>query len=144
MLIEEAIYSLLSNNIGVTAIVSERVYPVTMPQLEKGLTFYPAVTFDLTARGRQQTHQGPTVLVESHINVSCLGPNYFQVKTLAEAVRLALNGKAAELRALYGDDVKGIYLDSELDEYVFDEVESLSLYHVPMDFMIQHKEQIDG
>lgn len=151
MLIEEAVYSLLSTDAGVQAIVSDRVYPVTMPQFNASdpRTLYPAVIFDLGQRGRQYTHQGPTVLVESHLNVSCVSETYLGVKQLANAVRIALNGKAAELNALYTyadgpNGVQGIYLDGELDEYVFAEDEKLSLYHVPMDFMIQHKESLNG
>lgn len=142
MLIEEALYSLLSANSAVTMIVSDRIYPVTMPSLEKGGTFYPAVVFDLAGRERHQTHQGPDGLVKSRLMIRCLGPKYFEVKTLADKVRLALNGKSAELAALYQGHVKGIFLEDESDEYVYDEVEQLSLYHVPMDFLIQHKEQV--
>jgi hypothetical protein len=100
------------------------------------------VAFELVARERQQTHDGPTVLVRSFFTVACMGPKYFDVKTLADAVRLALNGKSAALNALYDGIVKGVFLDNELDDYVFDEVEKLSLYRVPMDFHIQHDEPL--
>lgn len=144
MLIEEALYTLLSSDAGITAIVADRIYPVTMPELEKGKTFYPALTFTLTNRDRQQTHDGPTPLVRSHYVFSCLGPQYFQVKTLAQKVRLALNGKSTALAVIYEDLVKGIFLEDEDDEYLFDDVEALALYHVPLNFMIQHWETLTG
>lgn len=141
MLIEEAFYTLMKNNLGVSAIASDRIYPVTMPQLEKGKTFYPAVVFEMAARERQQSHDGPTGLVKSHFTVSPLGPNYFEVKTLADKVRLAVNGKSAELAAIFGNHVRGVFLENEADDYVFDEIEQLSLYQVVQEFSIQHKEE---
>lgn len=144
MLIEEAIYTLLSTDAGITAIVEDRIYPVTMPELEKGKTFYPALIFTLTNRERDQTHQGPVPLVRSHYTISCLGPQYFQVKSLAQAVRIALNGKSTALAVIYEDLVRGIFLQDEDDEYLFDEVEALALYHVPLNFLIQHWETLTG
>lgn len=114
---------------------------MTMPQLEQGKTFYPAVIFDLSNRERQQTHDGPTGLVKSRIAISPLGPKYFEVKTLANSLRLAINGKMLELAAIYGQHVRGIFLENETDDYVFDEVEQLGLYTVGMDVLIQHKEE---
>lgn len=144
MLIEEAIYTLLTENADVTDLVGERIYPVTMPQLEKGTTFYPALVFMLDEPGRQrrQTHDGPNPLVASPITIVCVGPRYFEVKTLADKVRLAVNGKSAELESIYGNHVKGVFLEKETDEYWFDQVELLSLYSVPMEFLIQHKEDV--
>jgi len=142
MLIEEALYTLLSTDADIVEIVADRIYPVTMPELEKGKTFYPALLFTLTNRERQQTHNGPTPLVRSHFTLSCIGPRYFVVKGLAQAVRIALNGKSTALSAIYEDLVKGIFLEDEDDEYLFDEVEALSLYHVPLNFVIQHWETL--
>lgn len=144
MLIEEAIYTLLTQDSDVTAMVADRIYPVTMPQLEKGKTFYPALVFMLDEPGRQrkQTHNGPSPLVMSPITIMCLGPRYFEVKTLAEKVRLALNGQSAVLEAIYEDHIGAVALDKETDEYMFDQVEELSLYSVPMEFQIEHREQV--
>lgn len=140
MLIEEAVYTLVKGNPGVIAIAADRIHPVTMPQLEKGKTFYPAVVFNLDNRERQQTHDGPTGLVKSRLIINPLGPNYFQVKTLADKVRLAVNGKTQELANIYGQHVRGVFLENEVDEFVFDEIEQLGLYSIPMEFSIQHKE----
>ena len=142
MLIEEAIYTMLTADAGLTALVAKRIYPVTMPQLEKGKTFYPALVYSLAEREREQTHQGPTKLVKSHYDFSCIGQNYFALKTVANAVRLAFNGKAAALAALYQDEVKAIFLTGETDDYLFDEVEQLSLYHIPMKFTVLHWEAL--
>jgi hypothetical protein len=142
MLIEEALYSVLKADGQVKSMVEERIYPVTMPQLEKGKTFYPALVFDLSSREREQSHDGPTGLVRSRFTVSVLGPKYFDVKTLANRVRLALDGKSNIIAGFYGGHVRGVFVENESDEYVFDEVEQLSLFHVPLDVMIQHREDI--
>jgi hypothetical protein len=142
MLIEEAVYSLFSADTAIKEIVSDNIYPVTMPQLEKGKTFYPALVVTLESRDREQTHQGPTGNVRSHFVMSCLGTKYFEVKQLADKVRLALNGKSAAMSALYDLKVKGIFFDGETDDYVFDQVEELALYHIPQSFTIQHWEPL--
>lgn len=146
MLIEEALFNLLSNDSRITAITAQRIYPVTLPEFQKSpaAPSYPALVFALQARERLGSHDEPVDLVESRFEMSCLGQQYFAVKQLADAVRLALNGQAGALQALYGMEVAGISLEGERDDYVFDEVESLSLYYVPMDFLIQHKEDLDG
>ena len=141
MLIEEAVYTIFKGNEGISGMIGNRIYPVTMPQLEKGKTFYPALVFNLDSRERQQSHDGPTGLVKSHIQAVPLGPKYFEVKQLADKVRLALDGKRVELQAIYGEHVRGIMLESESDDYVFDEIEELGLYNIPMLFSIQHKEE---
>lgn len=149
MLIEEALYTLLSENSDVTDLVGERIYPVTMPQLEKGTTFYPAIVFELASRQRQQTHLGPNPLVRSNFTIYCItkmaeevGQGYFAAKGLADAVRLAVNGRSANLEVIYGNHVAGVFLEDEHDEFLFDPVEQLSLYSVPMEFQIQHKEEV--
>ena len=142
MLIEEALYSLLTAATGVTAIVDDRIFPVTMPQTTKGDTSYPAIVYELVRRDREQTHDAPSRIVKSHFTIHAIGPVYFQVKQLADEVRLAVNGQSAALATLYQSHVRGIFLTDENDDYLFDEVEQLSLFHVPMSFTIQHWEEL--
>lgn len=142
MLIEQALFFILSNASAITSIVSTRIYPVTMPQVEEGKTSYPALVYELVGRDREQTHEGPTKIVRSHFTLHSIGREYLQVKQLADAVRLAVNGKSAEFAAAYGDHVRGVFLRDESDDYLFDEVEKLSLYHVPQSLVIQHWEAL--
>jgi hypothetical protein len=142
-LIEEAVYATLNQNAAVKAIVGDNVYPLTIPQLEKDKVFYPAVLFTLAGREREQTHQGPTKLVKSRFQVECLGAGYLaDVKPLAEKVRLAMNGKSAPLMQNYMDLVRGVFLEDEIDDYIFDTVESLALYRVQQNYLIQHWEAL--
>lgn len=142
MLIEEALYRMLSQDAAIKNIAGESIFPVTIPQAEKGTTKYPAVVFGLTAREREQTHNGPSRIVRSDFNIECLGPEYLEVKKLADKVRLAITGKSSEFAQVFTKHAKGIFLDSEADDYVFDTVEELSLYRVPMSFRIQHWEDL--
>lgn len=143
MLIEEAIYSLLSNNASLKDAIGGNIYPVSLPQAEKDNSYLPAVVFGLTGRDREQTHQGPTALVTSRYEFDCLGPEYFAIKQIADKVRLALNGKRQELDAIYGPPhVRAIFLDDEVEEYVFDTAEQLSLYRIAMAFTIKHWENL--
>ena len=143
MLIEEALYQLLRDNPGVSAITEGRIFPVTIPQLEKDKTAYPALVYTLTQRQRSQTHDGPDGLVKSYFQLECIAKKYtVEAKPLADAVRLAVNGKSAALAAIYGMHVKGVFLQDERDTYGFDEVEQLSLYDAEMDLIIQHREAL--
>gem|GEM_PF-1259694 len=142
MLIEEALYQFLMTNLEVTNIVSQRIYPVTMPQATPNGASYPALVFGLERRERRQSHNGPSNLVESGYTVSCLGSGYFETKTLADKVRLALNGQAFGLASVFGKQVKGVFVDNENDDYVYDQTENLSLYHVPLALVIQHEEDL--
>lgn len=137
-------YQLLKTDDGVKAAVVERIYPVTMPQFAKGATFYPAVVFSLASRERRQTHDGPDGLVRSHFNVDCFGRDYFDVKKLADSVRLAANGQSEKLASILGRHVKGVFLENETDDYVYDEVEELSLFVITQDFTVQHREGLHG
>ena len=143
MIIEQALYALLSGDALVQSIVNDRVYAVNLPQYEKGKQDYPALVFSLRSRDRHYTHEGPDGLVESKFVLDCISKEYFECKQLADAVRLALNGNAAGLAALYDDSVRGVFFDSEEDSFLWDEIEELSLYHIPIDVSIQHKEWVN-
>ncbi len=149
MLIEEALYTLLTDNAGVSAIVydpisnTNHIYPVTMPQYKKGQTSYPAVVMELAARERHGTHDGPDGLVASRFALYSLGKEYFTLKGLADKVRRAVNGQSAALAAIYQQHVKGVFVQDEFDDFVYDEVEQLSLYRVTMDVMIHHREELE-
>jgi|SRR5688572_48592 len=147
MLIEDALFTLLSQDAGVTGIVGDRIYPVRMPQLEKETTTtpaavsYPALIYTLVERPRTDTHDGPDGLVKSFFLLECIGKRYTaEVKQLANKVRLALNGKANLLASIYGDHVKRIALQDERDTWGYDDVEQLQLYDTEMDFVIHHRD----
>jgi hypothetical protein len=149
VLIEEALYTLITDNAGVSTIVydvvtgTNHIYPVTMPQFQKNRTLYPAVVLELAGRERHGTHDGPDGLVASRFAIYSLGKEYFTLKVLADKVRRAVNGKSAALAAIYEQHVKGVFLQDEFDDYVYDEVEQLSLYRVTMDLMIHHREELE-
>jgi len=144
-LIEEAVFKLLRLDAGIAAIVSGRIYPVTVPQKETAARSYPAVVYSLTTREREQSHDGPTGLVNSDFEIDAISADYFEAKRLANAVRLCLDGKAAELQTHYAEaGVKGVFLDDEKDDFWYDEIESLSLYYVPQRYVVQHREALDG
>lgn len=157
MLIEEALYSMLAADTGIVGIVGTHlvddvevpnIFPVTLPQyIQRDQTVspsYPALVYSLIGRVREDTHDGPVGIVQSEYEIGCLALKYFQAKQLADATRLALHGKALELDAIYTDEVvNGIYLDDEHDDFIFDDVEHLSLYYIPQKWVIQHREPLE-
>lgn len=144
MLIEEALAKMLAMHDGVKAIVANRIYPLTLPHYENQTTLYPALLYGLDKRPRSQTHDGPDGLVQSYYLLDCIAEKYIDAKRLANQVRLALNGKSAELAAVYGAHIKGVFLENEQDDYVRDMVENLSLYDIEMRLRIHHREALDG
>lgn len=135
---------MLAMNDGVKAIVANRIYPVTLPQYETTKAVYPALVYTLDDRPRTQTHDGPDGLVQSFYILDCLAEKYIDAKSLAEKVRFAINGKSSELAALYGMQIKGVFLEGEHDSYTRDIVENLSLYDVELSLTIHHREALDG
>lgn len=139
MLFEEAFYSQLAENSAVAAIVGDRVFPVEIPQFEAGRQTYPCVVYQLAARLRLESHDGPSGTVESTVGVSCLSQDYFEVKKLAQAVRKA-NATVDATDPLAQVCLLTTTLQDETDLYEYDELESLSLYHVRQTYLMRHTE----
>lgn len=107
---DAALYSILSNHSGLTALVSTRIAPVRLKEGES----LPAVTYQ---RITSQDHWagGADAGVRSiRYQVSSWGANYDQARAVATQVRAALqrySGTAA------GVVVQGIFITSETDLY---------------------------
>lgn len=88
MTIGELIYSTLTTNTAVAAIVTKRVYPVVIPQ--KGS--FPAVTYQRVSGNRVNGLDGAGELVQARVQVDCWAESYSAVRALADAVSAALTG----------------------------------------------------
>lgn len=92
----EALASRLLNATGTTpastavaTLVGARVYSSKLPQ---GVQF-PAISYSLSSEQRQSTFGGPTALPGQLYTIDCWGgETYTAARTLAKAVRLALDG----------------------------------------------------
>lgn len=129
---EAATYTVLSGDAGVSALVASRIYPVRAPQ---DATF-PYVTFQLVSEADrlQSLAHAISGLVAKRMQVDCFSETYAECKSLADAVRLALdryNGTSG------GDTIQGSHLESQFDD--FEPVQGgaeKDVYRIIMDFVM--------
>ena len=121
MLIEERLRDHLAADSGLSGTIGTRIFPLLMPQ-EPTL---PALVYTRISGPRDNTHDGPSGLVSTRIQISCWATSYKTAKQTADLVRLALA------------DFEKSTLDNELDFYEPD----TKLFSVPLDFMILHTEE---
>lgn len=122
-MIEIDIFSYLRNDPTVAALVGSRIYPLLLPQ-DYDL---PAITYTKISGSRINAKTGQTGLANPRFQFSCWGKTYLEAKKVADAVRIAMN-------QFKGD----AYMQDEQDFYEPD----TGLYHVPVDFIVWHTENI--
>ena len=88
MSIGNSVYSLLLGNSGVTALVSDRIYPLRAPQD----TAKPYVVFFVVSSEHDRHLHGPSGVVEKRIQVDAYADTYEAAHAVSEAIRRALNG----------------------------------------------------
>ena len=129
MTIEEGLYSYLSTNVGVSALVSTRIYPGTLPQNWTN----PAISYQRISGVRVRNLSGPAGRATPRIQIDCWAESYSGAKALATAVRSAMDGYAGLMGSTR---VGSVVLESDLDFYEPD----IAVYRVSMDFWISHIE----
>ncbi len=92
-MIEQGIEQRLMADAGVSALVGNRIYPVVLPEN----CSYPAITYQLITSHETYTNDGPLGEVRARIQIDSWGKRYGQVKAVAQAVRVALNGFTGQL-----------------------------------------------
>ena len=130
MSIKAAIFSILSNDAGVAALVTARIYPAQAPQRVTA----PFITYRRISGPRDHTLSGPTGLTRPRFEFSCWATTDDGAEALAAAVRAAL--------ANYSGTVVGVVIhytkiDGERD-LPFES--SLQFYRVAVDVIISHDE----
>jgi len=108
--IEQALYSILSNDGTVSGLVSTRIYPLLIPQ-DSAL---PAVQYQRISTQRVNPHAAASTLARARFQVTSIAANYDTVCSVADAIRGALDGymgTAASVR------IDGAMMENELDEY---------------------------
>lgn len=86
--IEQAIYTLLSDDVTLSGLVGDRITPVIVPQGSA----MPAVVYTEAAGIRESTLSGPVGLVRSRWQFNCWGESYEDVRAVSDAVRQVLDG----------------------------------------------------
>ncbi len=132
---EKGLVSHLENDAGVAAIVGSRIYPEPAPQNAS----YPLIVYTRITGTHEHDLQGAAGLCEARYQLRCWAESRSAVKALAEAVRLALQGFSGSM----GDvDVRGIFLESDDDEYIPASTDAHERYAVRQDFLCVYRESV--
>ncbi|NNF65985.1 MAG: DUF3168 domain-containing protein [Gammaproteobacteria bacterium] len=124
---ETGIYTHLSTDGNIIALVGTRIYPEWMPQ-ESDM---PAIVFSLTSAPREPNFDGPSAYVDRRYQLDCYASTYSAAKSLADAVRVSLDGVTGTLG---GENVQLVSLEDERD---LSDIEGDTAYRrVSMDFLI--------
>lgn len=132
MLLEEAIRAHLVANGGVSALIGTRLYPLVLPQDPT----YPAIVLTRVSGVREHSHDGPSLLSTSRLQLDCIAPTAAAAKNVADKVRLALDGFRGTMGGAGGVEVNGAWLEDERDGYD----DELRVYSASVDYMVLHNE----
>ena len=86
--IEEGVFYLLSNNVAVGAIVSNRIYPIKLPQKPS----LPALTYQLITPMSIMAHDGKGGTAHSRYQITGFATDPDEVRDLIEKVRICMDG----------------------------------------------------
>lgn len=129
MTIEEALAARLTGDVGLTALVEDRIYPQVMPDdCPK-----PAMTYQRIDAPRIQTNEGTSGLVPARFQLTIWDPSYSSVKQVAAKVMAAMSDFAGVFTGL---EVQGAQLDDDRDGYEPD----TKLRNVQLDYILWHVE----
>lgn len=129
-MIDHAIYSKLSQDSNITAIVGQRIYPVKLPQE----VTIPAIRFSrVSTTGRIITHSGSADVAKSRYQFSCYAEDILTAKNISEKIRQLFHGQTFEEN---GEEVFNATAVNEVDLYDDD----LDEFNVVLDIIFFHKE----
>lgn len=109
-MIEPALYSIVVGDAGVSSLIATRMYPMVMPQNAT----LPAVSYFEVVAPRDHHGRGASGFVSAIYQIDCWASTHVAARSLAEAVRLALDGYRGRAA---GVEVGAVLLESERDLY---------------------------
>ena len=134
MEIGAALYAYVSTHNGFSTLASTRLYPEMLPE---GVTLPAAMYLMVTSPKVTTRDSGPASLAISLYQFTCYATTYAGARALAKQVRLALDGYQGTMGGASGVRVDGAWVVDERDGYT----ESLEMYQVQVDVMLQHAEE---
>ena len=107
----KAIYTILTEDAGVSAIVGNKVYPQIAAQ---GAAF-PFVVYVLQDNSPSDTKSGPSTLDEVRYDIVAAAETYSELSSLTERIRLALDRYTGDIGGVEIDSIQFIDLDVDND-----------------------------
>lgn len=133
MSIDEALVSILENNPGVASLVGSRIYPLFARQT----AVKPFVIYQRISSERLHSHSGTSGLARPRCQVRCVAGSYSELRSLATAVRVALDGYQGSVGTMRID---AITLENEIDSEDVAADQQANAYSCLLDFFIWHGE----
>lgn len=129
--IESELYTYLQTQAGLTALVSDRIYPMRGPEIFPG----DFITYQKLVGSRLISHQGDSNLATVRFQFSCWSPDYLAAKEVARQVVKALSGFNGTMGTTAAG---GTTVELELDDYD----EQTRLHRTIIDVRFLHRESI--
>lgn len=127
MNIGKAIYDILSNHAGLTALVSTRIYPVAAAQQAA----LPYVVFDTNRTDPVNRFSGRARMQHLYLTVSAFSKDYSQCAAVAVQINEALDRVAAGTYS--GVVIQGVLFENQYDGGFIDEDD---VFMIPVEFKI--------
>ena len=107
----KAIYTILTENAGVSAVVGNKVYPQIAAQ---GAAF-PFIVYVLQDNSPSDTKSGVSTLDEIRYDIVAAAETYASLSSLTERIRLALDRYTGTVNGIVIDSIQFIDLDVDND-----------------------------
>lgn len=135
--IEQAIYSIVSGDADISAVVSTRIYPNVAPQSAA----LPYITYQKISAYHDQATTNSTGLANGVFQINCWSDDYDELKDLTEKVRLAL--QAYSPATVAGCYIAAVHLLDERDAPSDPEFgQDIGVFGTQSDFRIWFNETI--
>lgn len=127
--LEAAIYSILSTDLNIIALVGTRIYPLILPQD----AILPAITYARVSTERESAFVTDPGLSTARIQVDIWATSALNGMAISEKVRVALHRYRGTITSV---TIEESHIDNEILMY---EPET-EIYHIVLDFSILHQE----
>jgi hypothetical protein len=121
-MIHEELFTRLTADAGVSALVASRIYP----HRTRFTPTYPHVVYEVTSDDTEYTFAGAIGMREANIVFRCIAETYSASKTIAEAIRTSLSGYVGTLGAVF---VHAILIDGIRDDKIQKTEDADSFYY---------------
>lgn len=132
MSVETAIWRRLRDDPGVSALVGQRITPVKRGTTD-GWEQLPAITYQRISNQRWHDSQGLGGLARPRVQLTCWGSSWSSARSVADAVRRALEGWKDPNA---DPPVDGVLVQNDLDLYD----EETDTHYVPIDVFVWQRE----
>ena len=129
MAIEEAIYTLVTGNASVKALIGLRLLPGVIPQD----TRLPAAAYQVISTGRNYNHDGQSSISTPVIGFTFDSRSIDEARSVAEAVRQVLSGYHGEVGSV---KIGSIFLINQFEGYN----PASEIHNVRQDYQVTWKE----